>query len=296
MSEPLENGDGDDAVGIWELTTLVRAVGERPWVAYDVLFLFVIPAVVLIGIHLTTVPALFEYDIDNPTLWGIYMSNFSHRSWLHLGSNLIGLLIIGGSEYILLTASGYRAHYIAVFLGSILVFPPLSHLLLQFLLANQPALQTYEAVGFSEPLAALVGYYPLAVATYHTQVSDFQLPVVYTILLSTGGMAWGLIQHSALTLRMALLTLCGVGGISSLAYHLYTTDSVTTSLQRGRYALTSALCHVIYLFALVGLFRGSIGGFIGHLGGYLPGFGVTLLCTAILAVVAPEHDYTALNE
>jgi membrane associated rhomboid family serine protease len=287
----MSNRAGDDAPGETDprdLTTLIRSVTSRPQFSRNIVLLFGVPILVLTAIHLTTTPALFEYDIDNPTIWGIYTSNLSHRSWAHLGSNLAGLVIIGGAEYALLTASGCRRHYVGVFLGSLLVFPLFTHLFLQYVMVHQPVFQSYEAVGFSEPIAALAGYFPLALATYHRQASGFPYPILYTVLLSAGGIGVSLIGLSGVSVSLLMLLGLSAAGITALAWHLSTTVH-TTGPTRVTYELTTLFFHVIYLFALVALFGGDTGTVVGHLAGYLPGFALPLLCAVTLIPISNDE-------
>jgi peptide/nickel transport system permease protein len=85
-----------DSTAPVRLLRLPRIAASRsPSFGRDILLLFVAPALILTTIFVTTDPVTFEYDIANPDLWGIYMSNLSHRSRLHLGSNLVGFFLIG---------------------------------------------------------------------------------------------------------------------------------------------------------------------------------------------------------
>ncbi|MFC6875288.1 hypothetical protein [Halobellus marinus] len=271
------------------------AAARSPSFIRDILILFIAPALILTTIFVTTDPATFEYDIANPGLWGIYLSNLSHRSWLHLGSNLVGFFLIGGLEYLLLTAAGYRAHYIGVFLLCLLVVPLFSHLFLQFVLIHQPLFHSYEAVGFSEPIAAMAAYLPLALTTYCTRVSEFEWPFFTALLIYSGGIAWAINQLFGTDLSTILIGMLGVVGVSLIGIHLYRTRTVD-SLERREYVVTSLFALLTFGTALVSLFPGSnVGTMVGHLAGFFPGFLLALFILWGFTIAKPGHEY-ALEE
>lgn|GEM_PF-4205320 len=267
------------------------AASRSPSFGRDILLLFIAPALILTTIFVTTDPATFEYDIANPGLWGIYMSNLAHRSWLHLGSNLVGFFLIGGLEYLLLTAAGYRAHYIGVFLLCLLVVPLFSHLFLQFVLIHQPVFHSYEAVGFSEPIAAMAAYLPIALTTYCTRVSEFRWPFITALLLYAGGIAWAINQLFGTDLSTILIGMLGLIGVALIGIHLYRTRAVD-SLERRKYVVTSLFALLMFGAALFSLFPGTnVGTMVGHLAGFFPGFFLALFIIWGVTIAKPSHEY-----
>lgn len=267
------------------------AASRSPSFGRDILLLFIAPALILTTIFVTTDPATFEYDIANPGLWGIYMSNLAHRSWLHLGSNLVGFFLIGGLEYLLLTAAGYRAHYISVFLLCLLIVPLFGHLFLQFVLAHQPVFHSYEAVGFSEPIAAMAAYLPLALTTYCTYVSEFRWPFFTALLVYSGGVAWAINELFGTNISTILVGALGVVGVALIGIHLCRTRAVD-SLERREYVVTSLFALLMFGTALLSLFPGSnVGTIVGHLAGFFPGFFLALFIVWGFTIAKPGHEY-----
>jgi membrane associated rhomboid family serine protease len=267
------------------------AASRSPSFGRDILILFVVPALILTAIFVTTDPATFEYDIANPGLWGIYMSNLSHRSWLHLGSNLVGFFLIGGLEYLLLTAAGYRAHYIGIFLLSLLIVPLFSHLFLQFVLIHQPVFHSYEAVGFSEPIAAMAACLPLAFTTYCSRVSGLRWPFLTALLLYSGGVAWAINQLFGTDLSTILVGMLGIAGVTLVVVHLYRTRAFDP-LERREYFVTSLFALLTFGTALLSLFAGTnVGTMVGHLAGFLPGFFLALIIVWGFTIAKPGHEY-----
>lgn len=272
MSDPTDVADSD-SIGPVQLHRLPKAAASQsPFFGIDLLVLFLAPAVILTVIFVTTDPSTFEYDIADPTLWGIYTSNFSHRSWGHLAGNLFGFLLIAGLEYLLLTVAGYRSYFFAGFALCLVVVPLFSHLFLQFFLVHQPVFHSYEAVGFSEPIAALTAFFPLALTIYYRSVSGFQLPFLTALLLYSGSVGIALAKLFGLSVNALSVGAIGIVGIVIVLNHLYRFPAVS-SQQRREYAITSLFALCVFLALLFGLFPGTnTGTMVGHLAGYLPGF------------------------
>ena len=285
-------GDEDEQSESTALASLPQiAAAKSPSFIRDTILLFVLPTIVLVVTFIITDPTTFEYKIIEPTLWGIYTSNISHRSWAHLGSNLVGLFLIGGLEYLILTAVDYRKHYVAVFLGSLLVFPIFSHFFLQFVLINQPIFHSYEAVGFSEPLSALTAFLPIALTTYQNDVGKLRWPIFWALLLNAGGISWALFQIFGLSLYSVAIGMLGVASVVWFGIHTYRTNALRNQKNRIQYALTSLFVLSVYAFALQGLFGGmNVGSKVGHLSGFLPGFFVPMIVLWGISLALPEHE------
>lgn len=276
-----------DASNLYHLPLL--AASRSPSWRRDLGLLFVLPGVALTLVFLLGDPITFEYRIANPTLWGIYMSNLAHRSWQHLLANMGGFILIAGSEYLLLTAVGYRRHYIGVFLGSLLVFPLISHLFLQFVGLQQPVFETYEAVGFSEPLAALAGYLPLCIATYLSTVRELRWPIWVALVLYAGGLAWAMGHIFGGTAPTLAIGAIGIAGVGWIGFHLsHGTDAKQSRFQSG---VTVLILLLIYMAALQGLFPGkNVGSMVGHLAGFLPGFFLPMIVIWVFSLLRPAHS------
>lgn len=268
-----------------------RIVNESPSVIRDILLLFVLPCLLMVIIFVTTDPSNFEYKVAEPSIWGIYASNISHRTWTHLVSNLIGLVLIGGVEYAILTASGYRKHYFAVFLGVLFVLPVFGHVFLQFVLVNNPVFQSYEAVGFSEPLAAMVAYFPFALATYLSKIGRAKWPILLGVLLYAGGTAWAITQLFGPRPFSFILGAFGLIGVTWIGIHLRRTNSPSTRREKSEYARISIFVLVVFISAVWALFPGdNVGTMVGHLAGYISGFFVPVAVLWGFSLLKPEHD------
>jgi len=288
-SATVSQTDGTAPVRLLRLPQI--AASRSPSFRRDVFLLFIAPALILTTIFVITDPATFEYDIANPDLWGIYMSNLSHRSWLHLGSNLIGFFLIGGLEYLLLTATGYRAHYIGVFLLCLLAVPLFSHLFLQFVLVHQPVFHSYEAVGFSETIAAMTAYLPLALTTYCTRVSGLRWPFLTALLLYSGGVALSINQLFGTDLSTILVGTLGVVGAALIGTHLYRTRAID-ALERHEYVVTSLFTLLMFGAALLSLFpESNVGTMVGHLAGFFPALFLALFIIWAFTIAKPSHEY-----
>lgn len=265
-----------------QLVTVIRRVYKRPQFGRDVLLLFVVPIGLFTLVHLTTTTGNFVYDIDNPTIWGIYTSNIAHWSWGHLAANTVGYLIIGGCSYLLLSALGRRRQYIGVLLAALLVFPLFTHGVMQYLLLTNPQLATYSSAGFSEPVAALTGYFPVVLALYHAGSSDFQHVDFYTTALVCSGFGWAAASIAGLSVATAVIMSLGVVGLGVLAYHLATTAAVETRVARLQYTLTTALFVFTYLALVYGLFAGDVlGTQLGHMAGFTTGGMVAIVVSVV---------------
>lgn len=265
------------------------AVSRSPSYLRDVLMLFIIPGVLLTAIFMTTEPGQFEYKVADPTLWGIYSSNLAHRSWSHLLSNLLGLILICGVEYLVLTAAGYRSHVIGLFLGSLLIFPLYGHLFLQFVLINQPIFRTYEAVGYSEPIAAMTGFLPLAITIYLSRAREFRWPLLWALFLYAGGVAWAIGNLFGFDIPTVLVGGLGLIGVIWIIKHVFHATEVRQ--ERAEYAGTVLFLLVLYGFGLHGLFSGqAVGSMVGHLAGFLPGFFLPMIFLWGFSLAKPGHN------
>lgn len=240
-------------------------------------------------VFLTTDATIYEHRIADPTLWGIYSSNIAQRSWNHLLSNLGGLLVIGGGEYVLLTAIGYRKHYVGVFIGSFLLLPLFGHLFLQFVLVNQPVFQSYEAVAFSGPLAAMVGYLPLVIATYLSENQDLSWPLFMALLLYSGGLGWAMSQIFGFDVATIIVSTLGIAGIGLIAWNVVKKSENKDEQINFMFIVLFLL--TLFFGGLHGLFPGNhIGSMVGHLAGFLPGFFVPMIVLWAFSVRRPDHD------
>lgn len=249
-----------------------HAAARTPSFQRDILILFVAPTVLLTAVFVTTAPAVFEYRAANPDLWGVYTSILAHRSSGHLAGNLLGFIVIGGVEYLLLTAAGRRTHYLTVFALSLFVVPVLSHFFLQFVLIHQPVFQTYEAVGFSATVAALTAYLPLALTTYCAEVSSFRWPYLTALLIYAGSIARATTQLFGADLGTLVIAALGLVGLAVIGNHVYRGPTLSAEA-RSEYGLTVVVTLTIFYLLLYTLFPGgNVGTMVGHLAGYLPGF------------------------
>lgn len=268
--------------GLPELT-----IEHSPNPVGDLVGLFLIPILSLVLIFHFTDPATLEYRIVDPTLVGILGSNISHRTWNHLTNNILGLVVVGGIAYTLLTAAEYRYHYIMMFIGSLLIIPFFSHFFLQYFLVHQPIFHSYEAVGFSEPLAAMIGYLPLVLTTYLNRASGIRWPILWAILIYSGGIAYAIVQLFGVgfsTIPIAILSIVGILGIG---VHVLQLDDGVEKLQ---YSVTIAFIVMVYIISVVGLFGGpNVGTKVGHLAGFLPGFFAPTLVLWGFSLLKPEH-------
>ena len=287
-TKPHERTNRNETIGLFEI--LSEPITDQQFVR-DALILFLGPAALMILLYLGTDPTTFEYDVAKPSLWGIYTSNLSHRSWRHLGSNLLGLFLIGGYTYALLTAVECRKHYVYVFVGSLLVFPLGGHLFLQFVLVHNPVFGTYEAVGFSEPIAALVGYLPLAIATYINRETGLRAPILTALLLYASGIAWAIGQIYGFDIFSVFLGGLGVIGVLWIALHISLTAELATKGDRLRYALSIVFFLLVYGYGLRTLFPGgNVGTMVGHLAGFLPGFFISIVVLSVFSTVRSNHE------
>jgi membrane associated rhomboid family serine protease len=255
------------------------------------LLLFAVPVIALIVIFVTTDPATFEYKVANPELWGIYLSNLSHRSWMHLGGNLLVFIFIGFLEYILLTPAGYRTHYISMFLLVLLIAPLFSHFFLQYVLDQQPVFHTYEAVGFSESIAAMTAYLPLALTTYCRRVSGIRWPYLTALLLYTGGLALATTRLFGTNFATPLFSAFGILGVTIIMGHVCRTSTVSRK-ERRQYFLTSLFALLAFTTALVGLFgTQNVGTLVGHFAGFLPGFFLPFAILWGVKIAAPARGF-----
>jgi len=289
-----QTAESDDRPPVQFRNLLRRAAAASPAFRRDLTLLFGLPLAILIILFATTDPSTFEYRVASPDLSGIYLSQLAHRSWGHLAGNLLGFLLIGGFEYCLLTATGYRTHYIALFGLTLTVVPVFSHLFLQFVLIHQPVFQTYQTVGFSGTVAVLTVSFPFALTLYCHHVSGFQLPIPTALFICAGSIGWAISQLFGVNTGAVVLVILGLFGLGSLGWHIYRPGTLSNEAC-GEYVYTVVWLLVVFSVVLYALFSGTqTGSMVGHLAGYFGGFLIAVGAFLIWKTISSQRNPTAI--
>lgn len=144
--------------------TDTQRVGKRvsetgSW--WDVLLLAAVPTVLVAVFALPqAVKWRLAFRYTEPTVTAAFASHFVHLSSLHLLVNLVGVLLVVPTGYLLSASSARRGQFLTAFVTFVFAFPfALSGLNLVFV---RPTV----GVGFSGVVLAFVGYLGIAVMDF----------------------------------------------------------------------------------------------------------------------------------
>lgn len=248
---------------------------------WDLLLLFVAPTLMLVAIFVyPNSTQILEYKARNPNTLTIVGSNLAHRGLGHIAGNLLGLWFIGGVGFVFACACQRKLLYYYSFASYLTVLPFFADPFIRSMLEDAPKiLATFESVGFSQTVGALVGFLALATGLFvHENLDKHVSGLLISAGLFLSGFTIVFVNFGTESLALVVSIL---SGILAIGYVLWRANK---TLEQPLYLAESVRFVVAALFlfyaTLIMLFPNNVGGgFYGHMAGYmwgylLPAFGV----------------------
>jgi hypothetical protein len=237
----------------------------------DFLLLFLIPSAVLIVIFLLPrSEQILEYEARNPTIVGILGSNLAHRSVSHISGNIVGYWILGGTGLLLMKQSDSAHVYRYAFVAYLLILPFFASWTILRIFSGQPSIiARFESVGFSQTVGAVTGFLPIAVACYHSELTESNYALQTSLGLFTLGFSVAFYNLDQVSTSVKLLM--GIGFVSLLYMGYQLVKSLETLVHPKVVYLLGAV--VLFISGLQSLFPQSTPpGIYGHMAGYVWGY------------------------
>lgn len=258
----------------------------------DVLTLFILPTTFLICIYLyPNSTQILEYKARNPTILTIVGSNFAHRSIPHLGGNLFGLWFIGGLSFVFTCTIERKRLYYYSFASYLIVLPFFANPFVRGMLEDTPRLlNTFESVGFSQTVAALVGFLALAIGLFLRDNLDSQIS---GLLVSAGfflsGFTIVFVNFGGDLLAITVTIGSGLVAIGYVTWHAY--KKIEKPIYSSDSVQMTVIGLLVFYLSLFLLFPKDVsGGFFGHMAGFF--FGYVLPASGVLGI----HISSKLSE
>lgn len=237
----------------------------------DVVLFFLIPAVVLITIYLfPQSEQVLEYEARNPTVVGIIGSNLAHRSVSHISSNIVGYWLLGGTAFLLMKRSNTAHIYRYAFISYLLILPFFASWTILHIFSDRPdIISRFESVGFSQTVGAVTGFLAIAIAYYHSKLTDGNYELQTSLGLFTFGFSVAFFNLE--TVDNSVIVLAGIGVLSLLymGYQLVKSLETLADSRVGYLGMAVAL----FVIGLQSLFPPSApAGIYGHMAGYVWGY------------------------
>lgn len=253
---------------------------ERPFeprdepTGWDLLLLFVFPTVILVAVFVyPNSTQILEYKARNPTTLTILGSNLAHRGLRHIAGNLLGLWLIGGVGFVFACLCQRKRLYYYSFASYLSILPFFADPFIRSLLEDAPEiLATFESVGFSQTVGALVGFLALATGLFVHENLDRHIS---GLLISAGlffsGFTIVFVNFGTDSLALTVSIASGLTAIGYVLWRVNRTIEQPLHQDEGVRFVVAAL--FIFYATLLLLFPNDVGGgFYGHLAGYMWGY------------------------
>lgn len=247
----------------------------------DSLLLFVLPTVLLIAIFVyPNSTQILEYKARNPTTLTILGSNLAHRGVRHIAGNLAGLWLIGSVGFMFACACQRKRLYYYSFASYLGVLPFFADEFIRDMIQNTPEIMaTFESVGFSQTVGALVGFLALVSGLFvQNNLDEHVSGLLISLGLFISGFSIVFINFGTDT---SALVVSIASGFAAIGYVLWRANKTIESPLYSDEAVQFVVIALLIFYAtLFLLFPSNVGGgFYGHLAGYvwgylLPAFGV----------------------
>jgi hypothetical protein len=269
---------------------------------YDVVALLTVP-VALVAVFALPFDSRIRLALvyADPSALSLYAANFTHFSFDHLLSNLVGYLLVAPTAYALCVLADYRRTFWGVFAIFVFAFPVVLSVLNVEVFKRTP----YVALGFSGVLAAFFGFLPVALLWYLRRRFTGDLVLHHAPLLYFTGIAT--IATIAVPLgRASYLVLAGAPVRPAFVAWRLLADPSLLSVAGFRRALTppgyvelAVLGLVLFLgfpfaaFPSISMSSGTFTNLYLHLVGYSMGYLVPYLTFTIVSPDATPYPMRA---
>ncbi len=186
--------------------------------------------VVIILVALFVLPEALKrtlaFSYVDPTPLTAITAHFVHLTWGHLAANLFGLVVLGGTGYVLAVLGGHRQLFAVLFTTYLLVFPPVLSML------NLAVPRTAIAYGFSGVNMALAGLLPLVLIEYagrriHGGIETGHAPGLFFLVMTLAALI--AIPPQPITLGVA-----AVSGLLTVVYGWQMIQSIRSQPEKRR--------------------------------------------------------------